>query len=223
MRRTGRLSLMSSLLVMASGLVVGVRTSTAHTTTYTVTDTNLCGGSGSFRTLLAEANANPGPDTIEFTPGLRVAAWTCNTLTPPIFGYPLTATGSIDIVGNGATIAGDQIYLTSAGVANDPTSCPSRTAGTVTVEPSVGFLEVGTFNVDNTGIAVTVHNLDFSGMPSLFLVEKNASLSLTDSTAARTMSFNDDCSRPPIDSSNGNVTLTHVVFRESSTPAPPRG
>ena len=33
------------------------------------------------------------------------------------------------------------------------------------------------------------------------------------------MSFNDDCSRPPIQSTNGNVTLTRVVFRESSTPA----
>ena len=115
MRRTARLSLIGALLVLASGLVVGVGVSTVRATTYTVTETDLCGGSGSFRTLLAQANAHPGPDTIEFTPGLRVAAWTCNALAPPIFGYPLTATDSVEIIGNGATIAGDQIYLNSAG------------------------------------------------------------------------------------------------------------
>ena len=130
----------------------------------------------------------------------------------PIFGYPLTATDSVEIIGNGATVEGDQIYLNSAGRVNNPTSCPSRTAGTAMVSPSVGFLEVGTFDADNSGIVATVHDLDFSGMPSLFLVEKNASLSLTDSTANKTMSFNDDCARPPIQSSDGNVTLTHVLF-----------
>ena len=101
---------------------------------------------------------------------------------------------------------------------NDPNTCPSRTAGTNAASISVGLLEVGDFDVDNTGVAVTVAGLDFSGMPSLFLVEKNASLSLSDSKVDKTLSFNDNCTRPPIQSRDGDVTLARVRFTDSSTP-----
>ena len=38
-------------------------------TTYTVTSPSLCGGPGTFEQALKDANANPGTDTISFTPG----------------------------------------------------------------------------------------------------------------------------------------------------------
>ena len=203
----------------ATGLAVGLPSAPAGATGYTVTSTNMCGGAGTFQQALQDANANPGPDTITFTPGLVVDAWTCNSLPAPIYVYPLSVTDTVTIIGSGATIAGGQIFVNSAGRVNDPNSCPSRTAGTLAASISVGFLEVGTFDVDNSAIALTVSGLNFSGLPSLFLVEKNASLSLSNSTADKTMSFNNDCTRPPIQSTEGNVTLSGVVFHDSSTPA----
>ena len=216
MRRTW--ALLAAVTVAATGLAVGLPSAPAGATGYTVTSTNMCGGAGTFQQALQDANANPGPDTITFTPGLVVDAWTCNSLPAPIYVYPLGVSDSVTIVGNGATISGGQVFINSAGQVNDPTRCPSSTAGTLAASISVGFLEVGTFNVDNSAISLTVDGLNFSGMPSLFLVEKNASLSLSNSTADKTLSFNNDCSRPPIQSTDGNVTLRGVVFHDSSTP-----
>ena len=203
-------------MLTAGSVVVDV--APAGAATYTVTSTSLCGGAGTFMEAIDLANANPGTDTIEFTPGLNVEAWTCNALAPPIHGYPLRATQSVDIDGKGATITGGQIYLNAAGQVNDPNQCPSGPAPIKTVSPSVGLLEVGTFGANNSAISVKARDLNFSGMPSLFLVEKNASLSLTDSKADKTLSFNDDCSRSPIQSTDGNVTLTGVLFTDSSAP-----
>ena len=205
----------------ASGLTaaaVATATTSVSAATSTVTETNLCGGAGSFKTLLDQANANPGPDTIEFTAGLKVQAWTCNMLNSGIAGYPLMATGQLTIVGNGATIVGGQVYVSANGQVNDPNQCPSRTAGTMTAAPSIGLLEVGDYDVDNTGVTVTVSDLLFDGMPSLFLVEKNATLTLTDSKAKGTLSFNDSCNRAPIEVREGNLHLEYVEFHRSSAP-----
>ena len=212
------LSMMVGLLVVTGSFVI-VAAAPAEGATYTVTSANMCGGPGTFQQALHDANAHPGPDTISFTPGLKVDAWTCNSLPAPIYVYPLAATDSVTIVGNGATIVGGQVFINYAGLVNDPSSCPSRTPGTMTASPSIGFLEVGTYNVDNSSVSLTVGGLNFSGMPSLFLVERNASLTLTDSTADKTMSLNDDCSLSPIQTSDGNVTLARVPFHDSSTPA----
>ena len=206
-------------LLLSAVVVAGVTESPASATTFSVTSTEMCGGAGTFQQALADANANPGLDTIEFAPGITVEAWTCNMLPSPIFSYPLSATDSVTIVGNGSTVLGGQVFVNSSGRVNDPNECPSRTAGTLMVTPSVGFLEVGTYDIDNTAVSVAVSNLKFSGMPSLFLVERNASLAVTDTSADKTYSFNDDCSRPPIQSSGGNVTLTRVTITGSSTPA----
>jgi hypothetical protein len=205
----------------ASGLTaaaVATATTSVSAATSTVTETNLCGGAGSFKTLLDQANANPGPDTIEFTAGLRVQAWTCNLLNSGIVGYPLMTTGPLTIVGNGATVLGGQVYISANGQVNDPNQCPSRTAGTMIAEPSIGLLEVGDYDVDNTGVTVTVSDLHFDGMPSLFLVEKNATLTFTDSKVEGTLSFNGSCNRAPIEVREGNLHLEYVEFHRSSAP-----
>jgi hypothetical protein len=131
----------------------------------------------------------------------------------------LRTTGPLTIVGNGATITGDQLYINSAGLLNDPTQCPSKTAGTNMIAPSTGFLEVGDYDVDNSAVTVSVSDLHFEGMPSLFLVEKSASLSLTGSKAEDTLALSDDCDRSPIESRSGSVSLTNVEFHNSSAPA----
>lgn len=211
-------------LVAASLAFAGVAAPPAGAigTTYTVTEVDLCGGPGTFEAALAAANANPGTDTISFAAGLKLSTRPCASLVSPIHEYPLSATESVNIVGNGATVYGDQIYVNAQGRVNDPNQCPAHTAGTHEVALATGFLEVGTFDADNSAVTVNVDHLNFDTMPSLFQVEKNASLSLQDSDAEKTYSFNQDCSRTPIFSNDGNVALTRVLFRDSSAPTTQR-
>ena len=208
-----------AVLASMASLLIATAATPAGASTFSVTSVNMCGGAGTFQQALADANAHPGVDTIEIAAGLTIESWTCNSLPNPIHGYPLTATESLEIVGNGSTVTGGQVYINAAGQVNDPASCPEHTAGTRVASEAVGLLDVGTFDTDNTGLAVSVHDLNFSGMPSLFLVEKNASLTLTDSTADRTQALRDECTRPPIQSNDGDVTLRRVTLHDSSTPA----
>jgi len=64
-----RWSIRGAMAMVASFLVVGLFPVPAGATTYTVTSTSLCGGAGTFEQALKDANANPGTDTISFTPG----------------------------------------------------------------------------------------------------------------------------------------------------------
>ena len=94
-------------------------------TTYTVTSTSLCGGPGTFEQALKDANANPGTDTISFTPGLVVDASSCTTPGPRPFPFATFATESVDIVGNGVTIEGNQLFMTRDGHINGVRLCCS--------------------------------------------------------------------------------------------------
>ena len=74
-----RWSIRGAMAMVASFLVVGLFPVPAGATAYTVTSTSLCGGAGTFEQALKDANANPGADTISFTPGLVVDASSCTT------------------------------------------------------------------------------------------------------------------------------------------------
>ena len=78
--------------------------------TFQVTSTDLCGGAGTFMQALADANANPGYDTIAFDPGRQVEAWTCNSLVGDDPRLPAHRHRRVDIVGNGVDDLGGQVF-----------------------------------------------------------------------------------------------------------------
>ena len=163
-------------------------------TTYTVDRVSLCrnaqtpAGGTTFEEALAKANGNPGKDTIEFQPGLgSVSVSPCYGKLPG-FPFGTRATESVDIIGNqdnGVTIEGNQTWLDARGRVNDPQLCPSQTAGAQWVQYSTGFLQVGTYNADNSGVVVSLSGMKFHNLPSLFKVEKSASLRMKTPRPAR--------------------------------------
>ena len=192
-------------------------------TTYTVTSPSLCGGPGTFEQALKDANANPGTDTISFTPGLVVDASSCTTPGLRPFPYATFATESVDIVGNGATVEGNQLYMTRDGHINVRNICPTN-ANSLIIRQTFGFIQIGTFDADNTAVAVSIAGLTFHNLPTLAKVEKNASLSMTDSSASDIVDFNGSCNREAILGEDGaNVTLTRTQIVDSTMPKPMLG
>jgi len=188
-------------------------------TTYTVTSTSLCGGAGNFQQALVDANANPGIDTISFAPGLVVDAYTCTTAAPRPFPFATFATESVDIVGNGATIEGGQYYAAGNGLINVPSTCPQHDPTTRALSVTYGFIQIGTHDVDNSGVAVSITGMKFHNLPMLAQVEQNASLTMTDSSASDIVDFNGDCDRSAINGAQGaNVTLTRTRIVDSTMP-----
>ena len=66
--RRSSVSVLAILALVATALLAPAPAS-AVGTTYTVTSDSGCGQPGSFEDAMQQANANPGRDTIAFTPG----------------------------------------------------------------------------------------------------------------------------------------------------------
>jgi outer membrane protein OmpA-like peptidoglycan-associated protein len=202
---------------MLSGAVVGAPPASAAT--FTVTSTDLCGGAGTFEQAVKDANANPGADTIEFTPGLTYIGINCyrTALDMP---SPMVVTESVTVIGNGVVVDGGQIYLDPGGSVNPPNVCP--TSGTLTeVARTAGFLAVGIFNQDNPGITATVRGFELKNLTSIATVYRNAALVLEDTTAHDIIDFNESCDRSLIDAYPGaDVTIRNSRIFDSASPEP---
>lgn len=186
--------------------------------TFTVTSPALCGGAGTFQQAVKDANASPGKDTIVFTAGMTVSASPCASIAGPD-QFPIKATEAVDIVGNGAKVVGDMLWVDFAGRVNNFLLCPASTANSHWIQKSTGFLEVGEFGKDNTAVAVTVTGLSFDNLPTLMQAYDKASLTLADSTATNIMAFNELCDRPALTGWAGaNLTLRGVRMTDSYAP-----
>jgi len=93
-------------------------------------------------------------------------------------------TESVTVEGNGATLVANPAYVTSGGLAATKTNIvgnvyrsPLRPSDVV-VTPGVFFAEVGSLFQDNSGVDVTVRNLNADGVASLLRVNENATLSV---------------------------------------------
>lgn len=151
------------------------------------------------------ANANPGPDIIEFTPGLQVNAGTPANGNAP---YMLEITESVVIDGNGGALKGFQHWIDSNGVINGVNFCPGSNNGTVYVLAEMpGLLKVGINNQDNSGIEVTVKDLDIEHFNSLAVIEQNATL-IFENVKAKKIYSSYDCTPTPLFGVDPGASLT---------------
>ena len=185
-----------------------------------MTSNSLCGGAGTFERAIKDANANPGRDTIVFTAGLSVDVSACAALHPGVEQFPIEAMESVDIVGNGAKIVGNQYWFDQTGRANNTLMCPDAIGSNARWGSiSTGFLAVGRYGQDNSAVAVSVTGLHFDNLPELMAAYDKSSLTLADSTATRINSFNGGCRRGAIAGFPGaNVTLRGVQVDHSYAP-----
>ncbi|MDA0818116.1 MAG: hypothetical protein O2946_11205 [Planctomycetota bacterium] len=133
--------------------------------------------------FVEQANTTPGLDTIRVQSGLQIDVDTGS----PLAGEPtwLTRfTESVTVEGNGAMLVANPTYITMGGttatktnIVGSPYNPPLRT-GDIVVVPGVSFAQIGTRDQDNSGLSVTIRNLNADGVASLATVHDNATLSM---------------------------------------------
>lgn len=189
--------------------------------TYLVTSTSLT-GPDSFMEAVEMANANPGPDVIEFSPGLQVDASNAQPLGQFDKYVMANFTESVVIDGNGGALIGLQIWVNTKGV-QITTFCPGDDPDIQQIAFMPGFLSVGTRTQDNTGVEVTVKNLDITQFNQIAKVWKNASLVLENFNAFETWATYRCFGNSPIEvSEGGSLTIRDSLFFDSENWGPDR-
>lgn len=114
------------------------------------------------------ANTNPGTDTIRVQAGLEINVDVGSTL-PGDNTWLSRTSESVVVEGNNARLVANPSYITSGGqlatkinVAGNPYAPPIGGTDIVTM-PGISFAQVGTCQQDNTGIGVTIRNLNADG------------------------------------------------------------
>ncbi len=150
--------------------------------------TTACEGAGSITQAMGLANANAGVDTITLTQGLKVDAGTCPATTfcattDSNKCFFLQATESVTFEGNGASVVGQISIISSSGDNIEGQRCTVASDLISAVTP--GFIQVGVSGADNTGIVVTINDLDIEEVHAVAVIWENASLIINDSAMAR--------------------------------------
>lgn len=174
--------------------------------TFNVTSDS-CSGTGSIADALQQANANPGPDTIEFTPGLtiRVTDGACGVSgNDPSFHFISTVTDDLIINGNGALLEGDGRWIQQDGRTNVVGVCPDSTVTNTIQRQAPGFVRVD----DN--ISVAINDLRFQDLYALLIAGQNSTVSLNEVSAVDINDWFGNCDRPPIALSGSSATIEIV-------------
>jgi len=184
-------------------------------TTYTVTATTE-DGPGSIIEAILKANANPGVDIIEFTPGLQVNA---ATHVSPNFPFMLDIKESVIIDGKGGALNGFQHWISNSGTINGTTFCPGSDNGNTQILAQMpGLLNIGVKDQDNSSIKVTIKNLNVQQFNELARIRKNATL-IVENVKAKEIYAAYECKTTPIFFADvgASLTLRNSEFIESES------
>ncbi len=204
----------------------------AAATTFHVTNSS-CSGAGSLQAAVAGANSNPGVDTIsmDITSFEPICAVAREAAAPGGFqdmnNYELWLTESAVIEGNGATISRPRAYWIDQGGEINSWASAIGTQNCINIPENLvltqmsGVLKVGVYNQDNTGVNVTMRNLNMHDMGSLLRVEKGAAATL-DNVHAESMwpfsSVNQCPGRPSFEVYEGaDLTIRNSHFVDFRT------
>ncbi|MEI7866341.1 MAG: fibronectin type III domain-containing protein [Candidatus Methylumidiphilus sp.] len=210
---TGAMGLLALLALSCLLIIGGMQPVSANT--YNVTTDQCNDGSGSLEWAVQQANTNPGPDIINIDAGIPINADTCSVyfryVFDPVDYYMITVTDSLTIEGNGSSLIGHMSWVDSNGYLNNRSMCPWSLPEVIVTNITPGFIKVGTYSNAgaNTGLTVTVKNLNMSQLNSIARVNEGASLTLDNVNPSDIWSFYHGCGETPpvIGQKNVNVTI----------------
>ena len=207
--------------LLRSLLLAVAAASFASANTFYVNSTK-CTGPGSVMEAVKQANTNPGPDTITFTPGIKIdvddssCQININGLDPGDY-YMFKVNESVTFDGNGALLQG-VIYWIDLNGRMSMTACPSRNPQIRLVAATAGFLRVGQINSDNSGINVVVRNLGMTQVSAIVDVQERATVEFYNVTATKVYDFIRSCDRSPILARrDSNLTVSGCTFKDVRT------
>lgn len=189
--------------------VLGGALGTARAADYDVTVSSWGTDStvGSFAWAVAQANSNPGPDTIRvLVPEIDADD---GDKVGPRGSWLAIFTESVTIEGNGATLMANPSYVTTGGLiatktnivgsAYDPPIRPSD----VVVVPGVSFAQIGVISQDNSGVEVVIRDLNADGVGSVATVNEKASLTVRGGSFRNIVNYTGENGRAAFDSRPG--------------------
>ena len=106
-------------------------------------------------------------------------------------------TRSVTIEGHQATLVGNPTFVTSGGQTVTKLVPQELLANDILAVPSFSFVNVGVRGVDNTGVVVTIRDLNADGLNRFARVETNARLDVAGGTIANSVNFTTQSSHIP--------------------------
>ncbi|MDA7583678.1 IPTL-CTERM sorting domain-containing protein [Luminiphilus sp.] len=180
--------------------------------TFDVTSAS-CSGPGSFQEAVADANSNPGPDTVAFKTDVSdVQDAECGLIgADPSDAYMAQVTDELVIEGNGHSITGGGRWFTDDGFSNIPGVCPRDIKAIIRANP-VGLIRL------EDGVKVTVNDLKLKSLRAIAFLQTDTDLTLNRMRADRTFDFYKGCDFGAIyldAGTNQKVTINDSLFSEA--------
>lgn len=167
--------------VAALPLLLGTRP--VRAATYTVSDVNwgTSTTTNSFAWALAQANGNPGADTISITPGLAINVDGGTAISP---GWLATINDQLTIEGHGATLVGDPKFLSSGGTVYDKYNVDVYRKDFDTIlQQAFSFAKLA------PGVSLSINALNSDGLNGYLQLGEGSTASLSNAMARNSVSY----------------------------------
>lgn len=169
---------------------------TANAAIYDVTQSfwGNTGLGGSMAWAVDQANTNAGTDTIRVQSGLNIDV----DGAPTVSGYPTWLaefTESVNVEGNNATLVNNPTIVTSGGATLTKINTPGNpytnpvNPGDIVATESKAFALVGQSGADNSGISVSISNLNLDGLAGAVRAYDNATTTVTGGSFANMVNY----------------------------------
>ncbi len=181
---------------------------------------------GSFAWAIEQANLTNGADVIAVADGLQIDVDAATATSSPF--NLATISESVTILGNNARLVGNPSFLIqpSTVVTKDNPQKPrySPTGSDIPLEDSFSFLKIGTFNANNSGISVSISNLNTNGLNRIAQVNQGASLRYSGSAFEQSVNFTGGSTGCCFSGFAGStISLDNVLIRDARTFNSPLG
>ena len=209
----------ASLLAATVGTAACLTPATGQGSTWAVTQATwgTTSSVGSFAWAIDQANNSATNDVISVGSNLQISVDGATGYTS-IFNLA-TITRSVTILGHNATLVGNPVFLTSGGQAVTKNNPQEYVPGTDhLLEPSYSFAKIGISGTDNSGLRVTIQDLNTDGLNRFARVERNASLDYSNSGIAKSVNFTGNAAvTPGFDvTTGGTLTADRLTVTSAS-------
>lgn len=172
---------------------------------------------GTFAWAIHQANITQGLDVISVADGLQINVDGANQTSSPF--NLATISDSVTILGNNARLVGNPEFVTSGGIDVTKNNPQKFINGfDILATPSFSLLKIGTFNANNSGINVSISNLNTNGLNRIAQVNQGASLRYSGSAFEQSVNFTGGSTGCCFSGYAGStISLDNVLIRDAHT------
>ena len=219
MNRPSRMAA-AGLCSLAAMMAVGLAPASGQGGTWNVTQATwgTTSAVGSFAWAIDQANNSLTNDVISIDSNLQIDVDGATGYSS-IFNLA-TITRSVTILGHNATLVGNPVFLTNGGqpvTKNNPQEYLPG-AGDILIEPSYSFAKIGSSGADNSGLHVTIQDLNTDGLNRFARVERNAALDYVNGGITKSVNFTGNAAvTPGFDvATGGTLTADRLTVTSAS-------